>query len=78
MLILYTDTDTDLTLKEANYYGYKMISMPYLYEGKEVKPYEDFLEFDYKEFYDMLRRGVLPTTCTLSPEVYKKYFEEEF
>ena len=78
MLILYTDTDTDLTLKEANYYGYKMISMPYLYEGKEVKPYEDFLEFDYKEFYDMLRRGVLPTTCALSPEVYKKYFEEEF
>ena len=50
MVVLYTDTDTDLTAKEASYYGYKLISMPYLYEGKEVKPYVDFLEFDYKEF----------------------------
>lgn len=78
MLVLYTDTDTDLTLKEANYYGYKLISMPYIYEGKEVKPYIDFLEFDSKEFYNILRGGVIPTTCALSPEDYKKYFEEEF
>ena len=60
MLTLFTDTDTDITLKEAKDYGYKLISMPYSIDGKEVYPYEDFLEFDHKTFYDMLRNGVMP------------------
>jgi len=34
MLVLFTDTDTDLTPEEAIYYGYKMISMPY--KGKII------------------------------------------
>ena len=78
MLKLFTDTDTDLTLVDAEKYGYTMISMPYIVDGKEVKPYEDFNEFDYKSFYNMLRDGILPTTCALNPEEYKKYFEPEF
>ena len=45
MLVLFTDTDTDITPLEAEYYGYKLISMPYSIDGKEVKPYEDFKEF---------------------------------
>ena len=78
MLTLFTDTDTDITLKEAKDYGYKLISMPYSIDGKEVYPYEDFLEFDHKTFYDMLRNGVMPKTCAISPFKYMEYFEEEF
>ena len=78
MLTLFTDTDTDITLKEAKDYGYKLISMPYSIDGKEVYPYEDFLEFDHKTFYDMLRNGVMPKTCAISPLKYMEYFEEEF
>ena len=74
MYILFTDTDTDLTPELAKYYGYDMISMPYIIDDKEIRPYEDFLEFDYKAFYDMLRSGVLPKTCAINSEEYKKYF----
>lgn len=77
MLILFTDTDTDITPSEARTYGYKLISMPYIIDGKEVKPYEDFLEFDYKTFYNTLRDGILPKTCAINSEDYKKYFEPE-
>ena len=78
MVKLYTDTDTDLTLEEANRYGYKMISMPYIVDGKEVYPYVDFEKFDYTDFYNQLRKGTMPTTCAISPTQYIEYFEEEF
>ena len=77
MLTIFTDTDTDITLKEAREYGIKMISMPYIINDKEVKPYEDFEEFDYHTFYETLRGGVLPTTCAVNTEVYRHYFEPE-
>ena len=35
MLVLFTDTDTDITPIEAAKYGYKLISMPYIIDGKE-------------------------------------------
>lgn len=74
MYKIFTDTDTDITPEEASYYGYKLISMPYIIDGKEIKPYEDFETFDYKEFYDLLRTGVIPKTCAINSEEYKKYF----
>ena len=78
MLVLFTDTDTDITPLEAEYYGYKLISMPYSIDGKEVKPYEDFKEFDYHQFYETLRKGVLPKTFAISPLTYREYFEPVF
>ena len=77
MLKLFTDTDTDFTLEEAAHYGYQMISMPYDLNGNEVKPYVDFKEFDYKTFYDTLRKGALPKTYAISPAKYIEYFEPE-
>ena len=52
--------------------------MPYVIDKKEVYPYEDFEEFDYKEFYDILRKGIVPSTCAISPVKYMEYFEKEF
>ncbi len=76
MYQLFTDTDTDITPAVAKEYGYKLISMPYAIEdGKSVYPYEDFEEFDYKNFYDTLRQGVLPQTFALSAQRYVNYFE---
>jgi len=76
MFQLFTDTDTDITPQIAQKYGYKLISMPYIVNGEEVYPYESFDEFDAHAFYDMLRKGTLPTTCALSPVRYAEYFEE--
>ena len=78
MLTLFTDTDTDISPKIAAEYGYKLISMPYNVDGKEIRPYEDFEEFDSHAFYDMLRAGTIPTTGAISEDVYKSYFEPEF
>ena len=73
--VLFTDTDTDITPEIAKEYGYRLISMPYSIDGKTIYPYEDFEEFDYKPYYNMLRDGVLPTTSGISEEKYKAYFE---
>lgn len=75
MFQLFTDTDTDITPEIAKKYDYKLISMPYSINGKEVYPYEDFNQFDYKTFYNTLRKGALPKTFGLSPEKYEEYFE---
>ena len=77
MYTLFFDTDSDVNLEIAEKYGAKLISMPYVVDGEEVYPYVDFEEFHAHEFYDMLRSGVLPTTCALSSENYRVYFEEE-
>ena len=75
MLILFTDTDTDITPSMAKEYDYHLISMPYTIGNETVYPYVDFDEFNAHEFYDKLRNGVLPTTSALNPEEYIKYFE---
>ena len=78
MLVLFTDTDTDLTPREAKKYGYRLISMPYCIGAETVYPYEDFEKFDSHAFYDMLRAGTMPTTTLLSVERYISYFEPVF
>ncbi len=78
MLVLFTDTDTDMTPELAKEHGYKLISMPYSVDGKETKPYEDFDEFDSHAFYEMLRSGTIPNTSALNADAYKAYFEPYF
>ena len=78
MLVLFTDTDTDMTPQLAEHYGYKLISMPYVIDGVTVRPYVDFDTFDAHAFYDKLRAGVLPQTCAISPDDYVQYFEPYF
>ena len=78
MYTLFTDTDCDITPEIAARYGYKLISMPYTIECQQVFPYVDFDKFEWHEFYDRLRKGVIPTTSALSPVEYVNYFEPEF
>jgi DegV family protein with EDD domain len=77
--VLFTDSDCDMTPELAREYGYKtIISMPYSIDGKTIYPYEDFDTFNAREFYDMLRGGVLPNTSAISTQKYIDYFEKEF
>ena len=78
MLVLFTDTDTDMTPQLAGEYGYHLISMPYIIDGETVRPYEDFDAFDAHAFYVRLRAGTLPQTCAISPDDYVRYFEPYF
>ncbi len=78
MYQLFIDSDCDITLEEANEYGAKFISMPYIEDDKEIYPYETWKEFDSHAFYQKLREGKMATTCAISPEAYKEKFREEF
>ena len=78
MLVIFTDTDTDITPSEAKEYGYRLISMPYSIDGVTTYPYVDFETFDAHAFYEKLRGGVLPTTSAISVEQYRQYFEPVF
>lgn len=78
MYSLFVDSDSDMTPELCAKYGAHLIIMPYTVDGKEIKPYIDFKEFNGKEFYDMLRKGVLPSTAALPPQNYIEAFEPEF
>ncbi len=78
MYQLFIDSDCDITLEEANEYGAKFISMPYIEDDKEIYPYETWKEFDSHSFYQRLREGKMATTCAISPEAYKEKFRAEF
>ena len=80
MLVLFGDTDCEVTPSRAAKYGARLISMPYSIGDETIYPYESFTEaeFDSQAFYDMLRGGTLPTTSALSEAKYIEYFEPEF
>ncbi len=75
MLVLFTDTDTDMNCSLAEKLGWKLISMPYTIEDETKYPYVDYVTFDKKEFYDKLRTGIVPKTFALNPYNYVEYFE---
>lgn len=77
MLQLFMDSDEELWYDKAEEFGYKIISMPYVVEG-ELKDYFCGKNYDYKEFFDKIRHGVMPTTCALNAQDYINYFEPEF
>ena len=78
MLVLFTDTDCDVTPSLADELGYKLISMPYTIENITTYPYKDSNEFDYTAFYNKLRTGVIPKTYAISPQEYMNHFEPIF
>lgn len=78
MLVLFTDTDTDVTPEVAKKYNYQLISMPYSIDSKTTYPYQDFDVFNGKLFYDGLRNGNLPNTSAIPVERYVEYFEPHF
>lgn len=78
MVVFFTDTDCDITPKVAKELGLNLISMPYTLDDKEVYPYEDYDKFNAKEYYDLLRNGIIPKTSAISPTKYMEYFEPHF
>ena len=76
--VLFTDSDCDLSSETAAKAGYFLISMPYLIGETCICPWEDFTTFDAHAFYDLLRSGTVPTTCSVNTERYMEYFEPVF
>lgn len=78
MIKLFTDSDTDVTPEVAKKYGYELISMPYIIDGKIIFPYKDYDKFDAHEYYQKLRDGLIPSTSAINTYEYVQYFEPVF
>lgn len=78
MYDIFTDSDCDVTPEIASLYGYHVIGMPYIIDGKEIYPYVDWKEYKYHEFFESLRHGLVPKTCGLSPAQYREHFLPSF
>lgn len=78
MYDIFTDGDCDVTPEIAARYGYHLIILPYIIDGKEIYPWIDWKEFKAHEFYQSLRHGLVPKTCGLNPQQYRDHFEPSF
>lgn len=78
MYKIFVDSDCDITPNEAEQYGFKLISMPFILNGEIVYPYKNEKVFDFKTFYNLLRGGTIPKTTSINASEYVEYFEPYF
>lgn len=71
--IISTDNTTDLPDNYIKEHGLGMLSLTYMIEGQT---YNRKHELPYKEFYEKMRAGSMPTTSQLNPEEAKEEFRE--
>ena len=67
MIIYFCDTYCDVNYKDVEKLGFKIILMPYSIDEKEYFPFSNDDNFNYHEFYNLLRNcKSLPSTSGLS------------
>ncbi len=77
MSVLICDADGDLWYTRAEELGLYSIAMPYSYKGN-VYYYDLGKNTDFRDFYDAVRAGEIPTTMALNPEEYVQILEPYF
>lgn len=73
MFKIITDSTADLPKSYMEEHGIGCINLSYIVDG-EV--YGQGKELDWKEFYNMMREGKMPTTSQVNPDEAKIYLEE--
>lgn len=77
MSVFFTDTDCEMSYKDAEELGIQVIKMPYILKGEEQ--YYDFgKETDIDSFYKDMRAGEVVSTAALNTNDYINYFEPVF
>ena len=77
MSVFFTDTDCEMSYKDAEELGIQVIKMPYILKGEEQ--YYDFgKETDIDAFYKDMRDGEVVSTAALNTNDYINYFEPVF
>lgn len=77
MSVFFTDTDCEMSYKDAEELGIQIIKMPYILKGEEQ--YYDFgKETDIDAFYKDMRDGEVVSTAALNTNDYINYFEPVF
>ncbi len=73
MFKITTDSTADLTQGYLQEHNISCMPISYILDGVT---YGKEKELDWKEFYQMIRDGKLPTTSQINPAEAKEYFEE--
>lgn len=74
-MVLFCDTDSELSFATIRKYGLEVIKMPYIFRGEELFPDENM---DMHEFFEAMRNGEVPTTAAINVQNYIDYFTPYF
>lgn len=72
--LIVTDSTADLPEEYLVQHHVYCMHMTYFMEDKAYGGMEP--EMDWKEFYERMREGKMPTTSQINPEEHKKHFEK--
>ena len=64
--VILTDSCCDLSAQMAEELGVQVMPMRLLLDDQEYLNYLDGREIGFKEFYDRVREGAMPTTSAVS------------
>ena len=73
MFKLVTDNTADLPVSYLQEHNVGCMPISYILDGVT---YGKDRELDWKDFYQMIREGKLPTTSQINPSEAKEFFEE--
>jgi len=70
--VILTDSCCDLTAPLAEELGICVIPLSLLLDGREYRNYPDGREIGFKEFYDRVRGGSMPTTSAVNVGTFEE------
>ena len=73
MFKIVTDSGSDLPIEYYKEHNVAYMNLSYIVDGET---YGHGKELSWKEFYEMMRQGKMPTTSQINPEDAKEYFEK--
>lgn len=73
MFKILTDNGTDLPLEYLQEHNVDCLNLSYIVDGET---YGQGKELPWKEFYELMRQGKMPTTSQINPEEAREYFEK--
>lgn len=73
MFKIVTDTGSDLPVEYYKEHNIDFLNLNYIVDGVT---YGQGKELPWKEFYELMRQGKMPTTSQINPEDAKAYFEK--
>ena len=74
--VFMTDASCDLTQKQVDEIGVRVLPMEFQIEDKCYLHYPDCRMMKLDEFYEIIREGAYPKTSQINFESFKTYFEQ--
>ena len=73
--VFMTDSSSDLTQKQVDEIGVKVLPMEFQIDDKYYQHYPDCRMMSLEEFYEALDNGAMPKTTQINYECFKNFFE---